>query len=521
MRLDKLYIKKFKNLDDFYVDFDETQMTTVLIGKNGTGKSNLIEALVIIFRDLDLGKDPFFSYSLNYECNGFRIKIIADTENKPHYSITVDKKEISFPKFLNNITDEGRCKYLPRYVFAYYSGPSNRLETLFDKHQNKFRIDLLGGNNRPLRPLFYARLIHSQFVLLSYFSFEDTETMEFLEKYLGIVGLESVLFVLKKPSWNSKEGDKRFWNARGVVSDFLNDLYKYSLAPIRDIVSVSKEYGKSQREERLYLFIQNEKKLQDLAQLYFNNREFFKALESTYISDLISETKIRVKISKKSKSGEDVKLTFKELSEGEQQLLTVLGLLKFTRDDESLFLLDEPDTHLNPAWKLEYLDLLKKVVGENEKSHVIISTHDPLVIGGLIKSQVQIFYRDQETKQIHTTTPSIDPKGMGVAALLTSELFGLSSTLDPETQGKLDRKRELFLKTNRTPKEEKEMNDLTDELGSLDFTRTIRDPLYDKFVREAMKRDEFKRPVLTPDEFKEQERISKEIIDKILKERDA
>ena len=27
----------------------------------------------------------------------------------------------------------------------------------------------------------------------------------------------------------------------------------------------------------------------------------------------------------------------------------VLGLLRFTKEDEALFLLDEPDTHLNPA----------------------------------------------------------------------------------------------------------------------------------------------------------------------------
>jgi len=73
-------------------------------------------------------------------------------------------------------------------------------------------------------------------------------------------------------------------------------------------------------------------------------------------------------------------LTFKELSEGEQQLLTVLGLLKFTQDEESLFLLDEPDTHLNPAWKLKYLNLIEQVVGKPKASHLIISTHDPLVM---------------------------------------------------------------------------------------------------------------------------------------------
>ena len=39
-------------------------MTTVLIGHNGMGKSNLIEAIVIIYRDLDLGNPPVFEYDL-------------------------------------------------------------------------------------------------------------------------------------------------------------------------------------------------------------------------------------------------------------------------------------------------------------------------------------------------------------------------------------------------------------------------------------------------------------------------
>ena len=66
-------------------------------------------------------------------------------------------------------------------------------------------------------------------------------------------------------------------------------------------------------------------------------------MESTYISDLIHET--RIKVRKKDAAGN---ITFKELSEGEQQLLMVLGLLKFTKNEESLFLLDEPDRHLDP-----------------------------------------------------------------------------------------------------------------------------------------------------------------------------
>jgi DNA repair ATPase RecN len=64
MRLDELTVGSFKNLRDFHVDFDESSPYTVLVGGNGAGKSNLIEALALIFRHLDLNVPAPFDYHL-------------------------------------------------------------------------------------------------------------------------------------------------------------------------------------------------------------------------------------------------------------------------------------------------------------------------------------------------------------------------------------------------------------------------------------------------------------------------
>jgi len=163
MRLDKLTITNFKNLRDFHIDFDEQSLTTVLVGRNGTGKSNLLEALIIIFRDLDLGAPPAFKYQLDYICREHKVHIDADPDRaKDQVSVSVDGQAISYRRFSQR---EGES-YLPNYVFGYYSGPTNRMEMHFERHQNRFYEDLLRGVDRPLRPLLYARLVHSQFVLL-------------------------------------------------------------------------------------------------------------------------------------------------------------------------------------------------------------------------------------------------------------------------------------------------------------------------------------------------------------------
>ncbi len=45
--------------------------------------------------------------------------------------------------------------------------------------------------------------------------------------------------------------------------------------------------------------------------------------------------------------------------------------------------------------------------------------------------------------------PDEHPQGMGVTGLLKSDLFGLSSTLDIETERRLFRRNELFVKSHR------------------------------------------------------------------------
>ena len=516
MRIDKLTIGNFKNLRDFSIDFDEKSLTTVLVGQNGTGKSNLLEALVLIFRDLDLGAPPPFCYQIVYLCRGHKIEIDADpTRPKASISIKVNGANLPYSRFVK----APERPYLPNYVFGYYSGPSNRLESHFEKHQKKFSDALLAGNDRALRPMFYARPVHSQFVLLAFFTKDVHETAAFLKEHLGIEGFESVLFVMKEPPWSgsSKEGDPRFWHARGVVRQFLGRLYKLALAPMRIPLRVTTGLGKTTTLEHLFLFIPDAQRLRGLASAYPSQQDFFKTLESTYISDLVKEVRIRVRVRHM-----DGTLTFRELSEGEQQLLTVLGLLRFTKEQESLFLLDEPDTHLNPAWSQEYLDLLNKVVGWQETSHIILATHDPLVVAGLQKSQVKIMQRDAETGRISARIPDEDPKGMGVSAILTSELFGLRSALDLETLGMLDEKRRLAIKEDLTAQERERLRELNEKLESIDFTQAVRDPLYGKFV-EAMtrleRREQPQKPVVTPGEIERQRELALEVVQSLQEER--
>ena len=78
MHLQRVRIPNFRNLKDFEILFTEEAddpgveggrrifNSYALIGANGTGKSNLIEAIIMIFRDLDLDQVASLDYEMDY-----------------------------------------------------------------------------------------------------------------------------------------------------------------------------------------------------------------------------------------------------------------------------------------------------------------------------------------------------------------------------------------------------------------------------------------------------------------------
>lgn len=528
MRIDKVYIKKFKNLSEFNIDIDESQWENVFLGKNATGKSNFFEALVLIFKNLDIHikEAPPFEFNIFYTCKGKRVNIYVK-DGKYHFT-TWGKFEkgkwVSLMEFSRAEFERRKEEYLPNHVFIYYSGTSERLQNVYIEHQKKYYLEIIKSEAKKrkvntLRRIFLVQNIHSKFALLAFFIFEDKheKTLEFLRNELGIVDLHSLLLVLRKPIWSKTSSSKEmFWKSGGLVRSFLEQLWEFSLAPIYNTETVPVSYKSSQSQERLYLFVQNKEKIGELAKKHYDNRtQFFNALESTYISDLIEDIKVRVE---KKTSSE--KIPFSEMSEGEQQLLTVLGMLRFIKDKESLILLDEPDTHLNPLWKWKYLEYFREYVARDETTQIFISTHDPLVIGGLSKEQIRIFKNDAKGR-VKAEMPDIDPKGLGVAGILTSELFGLSTTLDKETQEKLNRKRFLQGKLKRESlnnAEEKEFKKLRETLDSLGFYDKTNDELYNRFLEEVSANELFQKVEFTDAEKIQVEQESKKIIEMILKE---
>ncbi len=517
MRLDRLVIPNYRNLRSFEIDFDEKQATTVLLGRNGTGKSNLIEAIVEIFRELELGGAPAFAYTLDYVCRDQAIRIDADPERtNKRLDITINGKSVTQAAFQRDLDT-----YLPNYVFAYYSGWSSRLERHFDRPTRKHYDRILKSPDQelPLRRLFFCRKEYSQLVLLAFFLAQPDAARQLLQQYLGIKQFESALFVLKTPWWRGSgtpnktqqvEGDARFWYARGAFKGFLGRLWERAFAPIRNTETIERDVRRQgESTERLYLFIKNESELAALKEPREDSKTLFGYLESLFLCDLIDEVRVTVERT------DGTRVKFTQMSEGEQQLLTVLGLLLFTQNDESLYLLDEPDTHLNPVWTYDFLKLLQDNI-RAEKGQLIVATHNPLMIGSLHKNQVRVLAQGKE--RITASEPEYDPIGIGVEGLLKSELYGLRSTLAPEVLKDIDTQNRLLGLSERTADQERELREASDRLAVLGVTRSHPNPLFDIFAKAIAAQPLFQKPVLSKEEIVKQDELANEILDKILRE---
>jgi predicted ATPase len=562
MHVDRLKLGNFRNLRDLEVRFTASVADTAgatqrlnshaLIGPNGSGKSNLIEAIVSIFRDLDLNREPSFDYELDYEIRGHRVSIQASVGQPPRSRVDGEETapwELSDTRREDPETGKvarGKARrYLPSNVFTYYSGKNERLEALFRDHQQAFieNLDDFGpspedttgfedtsSSDALVRRLFYCRHPHAKLVLLSLLLAPERPLKQILDD-LRILDLDSALFVLKQPyrltgdvltPEDIRQGSPRFWYDRTrFTEELLEKLWELAVAPIDDRTEQTIDFrGRVEEQALLYLFVDSPEKLAELKEHVGDSYRFFRFLEGAYIADLLDDLRIFVRHRQA-----DGLMTFEQLSEGELQLLTVLGLMRLTHQDECLFLLDEPDTHLNPLWKLRYFERIEQVLEQapdgpiKGDSQIIVTTHDPMMIGSLRREQVRILRTEGDRAVV--VEPSEHPRGMGVAGLLKSEYWGLPSTLDGHTLNQIQRRNELIAakaKRDLSGAETAELDDLQRHLDDLGFSKVSRDPLYQQFIeRMYAVRSLPLNELLSKYELAEQEALAEAVVRELVK----
>lgn len=147
-----------------------------------------------------------------------------------------------------------------------------------------------------------------------------------------------------------------------------------------------------------------------------------------------------------TKQGVEKPMLLKELSDGEHQLLHSLGLCLLFRDTNSLFLLDEPETHFNPHWRASFITRLRQCLPDAEdvaKPEMLITTHTPFLISDSTPDKVLVFAKDQASGEVSISQPNYNTLGASINKI-TMNTFGKRETIGGHAQELLDKLRKRF-----------------------------------------------------------------------------
>jgi len=147
--------------------------------------------------------------------------------------------------------------------------------------------------------------------------------------------------------------------------------------------------------------------------------DFFKELKSWQESGLLEDITLTVKRLRPTRNGndsdeppEDVIVLFDQLSDGEQMLLARTALLFLLRgQDNTLLLLDEPETHFNDTWKREVIDLVDDNILKTTFAQVVVATHTSIALTDVFSSEIVLLRRDRRSGVFYEAQEPIETFG--------------------------------------------------------------------------------------------------------------
>jgi hypothetical protein len=283
-------------------------------------------------------------------------------------------------------------------------------------------------------------------ILLALFSSDLPDVHRYLNSKCHIAGLNSFEIHLKDPEYAISKGKKyslqEFWGTEGRHKLFLQVL----------LDNGSHDHERSS-EKRLFLdFSPGKEAIKHIRESIGFEADLFKLLDGAYYLGLIENIVIDFK-----KEGVNNSIPHYELSDGEQQLLMIRGLIEFLRGRETLFLLDEPDTFLHPKWQKAFIPEIDKFKAAD--TQFIIATHSPQILSNVKKENVFIL----EDGQLVQVTPHT--YGRDISSILY-ELMGVEERVK-EVQERLDNLFRLIDEEN-VQEAKVELEKLTELLGEND-----------------------------------------------------
>lgn len=197
----------------------------------------------------------------------------------------------------------------------------------------------------------------------------------------------------------SKAGFRFFWDSALSLYSAL-----HKLAMLNDLAIPKAARERFRKDTKLRRFASRLPEPQDEDKVFRFERVNFRSSRKREIVDYVS------------------------LSDGEHQLTQILGMFCMMSFPDVLFLLDEPESHFNPRWRVKFISRVlglstatgARADSSSPASHqdCLLTTHAPFVPSDLPRNRVLIFSKDPSDGCIIIKRPDMETYGSTFDAIL-------------------------------------------------------------------------------------------------------
>jgi predicted ATPase len=346
----------------------EKNIFTILVGKNGTGKSTLLAKLATDFikevsRSNKGRQEINFYHSHSYDSNSFPSEIIT-VSTSPFDKFPINRfnrqKQYTYLGLRDINNSSIGLGYLSKII-------GSLIESIFKNSKQAYEIcnvlDFLGYRNEMnivlefnINPNQIEHLVNN----VNYIEEFNSRTNPIFRK------INSQFFTNADDTLNERK---------------LNKLQKILI----ELIENPKFYRK-----QIHFSINR---------YGFENLEISQDIESLIFLFEAGIVRLKDVLLSTSKTYEG--FSIKDASSGEQSIiLSILGIASKIKDN-CLILIDEPEICLHPHWQEKYIEILTNTFDKYKNCHFLIATHSPLIISNL--SNYNSFVVDLENGQVESS----------------------------------------------------------------------------------------------------------------------
>lgn len=457
------------------------------IGLNGSGKSNILEALSEIFYYLEnyskagtKEKKDFktsFAFEIEYILpqNTYNKKLSSN--QKPANSdvhIQIVKKAKEYPQAIALSIDskitysepDELLSFLPSYIIGYSSGMNELISNPYIKMDFKYlqEFSKLASESSigslDVNRLFFMDYDLNKLITICNFLFDEkvdnselgVKNVRPLKEKIGIKDLYSFTIELRL-----RKEDKKPIELPSQLNLAVDKLKQCATLTYKNEGETAK-FGKYIEYTFSYWVNRETKKAfkHHFGSAYklFNDLYFLRLLNNYLVGgdtqgkvlkaglgSNISAMLPKYEANKRPfyisdlsfrKKGVNKPIYYNQLSDGEHQFLHVIGALILLDNEGALFLLDEPETHFNPEWRSWFVSILNecmKSYNTQRKQEIILTTHSPFIVSDCKKDKVFIFEKKGNDNRVKPPkNPNFETYGTSIEMIYWN-IFGKHETI--------------------------------------------------------------------------------------------